>query len=180
MKKSLRTIFIGFAVAGLIACGNGNEGEATNKPPVTKETMQQNIEQVEKKAESHTELDLSTANSLLALYSDYAKNHPDDPKTPEYLFKAGRIATTLKQGKQAIDYFERAHNSPNFSKAPDALFLQGFVYETIMNDTANAKKTYQEVMTKYPDTQFAKDAQVSIDNMGKSPEELIREFEKKN
>lgn len=180
MKKIVKTMVLAFTAAALVSCGNGNQAETQEKQTVTKETMQQNIEQVEKKAQGHTELDLSTANSLITLYSDYAKNNPDDPKTPEYLFKAGRIATTLRQGKQAVDYFQRAYSYPNFEKAPDALFLQGFVYESVMNDTTNAKRVYEEVMAKYPDTQFAQDAKASIDNLGKTPEELIREFEKKN
>jgi hypothetical protein len=32
----------------------------------------------------------------------------------------------------------------------------------------------------YPDNEFADDAAISIENMGKTPEELIREFEAKN
>lgn len=183
MRRLVRTIIFGIAAAAMVSCSNnsGNEeGAADGKPPITKEVLQKNIEEVEKKAQAHTELDLATANSLLALYSDYAKNNPEDPKTPEYLFKAGRIATTMKLGKQAVQYFEQAYSYKDFDKAPDALFLKGFVYESVLNDTANARKTYEEVITKYPDSHLANDAKASIENMGKTPEELIREFEKKN
>lgn len=183
MKRLVRTVVFAIAVSALAACGNdsGKENEASNeRPAVTKKVMQKNIEEVEKKAQSHTELDLATANSLIALYSDYARNNPDDPKTPEYLFKAGRIATTLRQGNQAVEYFDRAYSYEGFDKAPDALFLKGFVYESVLNDTANARKVYQEVIAKYPETSLANDAKASIDNLGKTPEELIREFEKKN
>jgi outer membrane protein assembly factor BamD (BamD/ComL family) len=34
------------------------------------------------------------------------------------------------------------------------------------------------VIEKYPESQLAKDAQASINNLGKSVEELVREFEK--
>lgn len=182
MKKVLGFVASVMSIA-MLSCGDGNneESKTAEQPKVTKESIAGDIATLEAKAESHTQLDYSTANSLIAAYADYAKNFPDDPQTPEYLFKAGRIATTMRQSKQAIDFYKTVYTKyPDFNKAPDALFLQGFVYESQLNDTAKAKAVYSEVIEKYPKTRLAEDARASIDNMGKSPEELIKEFEKKD
>lgn len=54
----------------------------------------------------------------------------------------------------------------------------GFVYENDLNDLENAKQTYEAFLQKYPnDPDFADDAQMALKNLGKSPEELIKEFE---
>ena len=51
------------------------------------------------------------------------------------------------------------------------------VYENYLGDLDNAKMIYLEFLEKYPDNEFADDAEISIQNLGKSPEELIRQFE---
>lgn len=43
-----------------------------------------------------------------------------------------------------------------------------------------ARKLYTEVVEKYPNERIALDAKLCIQHLGKSDEELIREFEKKS
>ena len=57
--------------------------------------------------------------------------------------------------------------------------MKGYVYENEIGDLNAAKKIYEDFIAKYPDDEFADDAAVSIKNLGKSPEELIKEFEEK-
>jgi TolA-binding protein len=162
------------------ACGNGNEN-ATEEVKMTKEVMEAQIDSMEAKLHAKPEIDYATANATVSLYADFAKNFPDDPKTPDYLFKAGEISSSLQNGKQAVNFFNTVYTKyPNYDKAPYCLFLQGFVYESQLNDTAKAKELYRQVIEKYPNDKLAEDAKASIDNMGKPLEELIREFEKKN
>jgi len=177
MKKF---ILISFASLMLFACGNGNENKA-DEAKMTKEKYQAQIDSIEAKLHAKPEMDMATAGTAISLYADYTKNFPDDPKTPEYLFKAGEISSSIKQGPQAIEFFNQAYTKyPNFDKAPYALFLQGFIYESQLNDTAKAKKIYNQVIEKYPNERVAEDAKASIQNMGKTDEELLREFEKMN
>lgn len=174
MKKLI--LYAGMLV--LAACGNGNQ-EETGK--MTKEKMQAQIDSMEAKLYAKPEMEMASANATIVLYAEFAKNFPDDPKTPDYLFKAGEISSSMRQGKQAIDYFNTVYTKyPTYSKLPYALFLQGYIYESQLNDTAKARAVYEEVIRKYPNERIAEDAKASIDNMGKTPEELIREFEKKN
>ena len=125
-------------------------------------------------------VDRTKARELIQLYTEFADNFPDDQEAPGMLFKAGDMAMNLNMANQAIDIFDRIMaNYPDFDKAPQCLFLKAYVYENDLRDLDMAKKLYEEFLEKYPDDEFADDAQISIQNLGKSPEELIREFEEK-
>jgi TolA-binding protein len=94
------------------------------------------------------------------------------------LFKAGDLAMNLGMGQKAISFFDRIlKDYPDFEKVPQSLFLKGYIYENEIGDLNTAKKIYEDFLQKYPDDEFADDAEVSIKNLGKSPEELIKEFE---
>jgi TolA-binding protein len=66
-----------------------------------------------------------------------------------------------------------------YKKMPETIFLLAFVYENQMNNEKMATELYQRFMTDYPEHTLYKDAKASIDNMGKSLEELIKSFEEK-
>jgi outer membrane protein assembly factor BamD (BamD/ComL family) len=177
----MRSLLLAGSFAALLMMASCGNGEKTEDGKMTKEKMEANIDTMEAKLHAKPEMDLSTASATVALYADYANNFPDDPKTADYLFKAGEISSSMRQGKQAIGFFNTVYTKyPKYEKAPYSLFLQGFIYESQLNDTTKAKEIYKQVIEKYPNERIAEDAKASIDNMGKSPEELIREFEKKN
>jgi TolA-binding protein len=123
-------------------------------------------------------IDRQKANDLIKLYIAFTDEFPGDDDTPDYLFKAGDMAMNLSMPQKAIQIFDRIlKDYPDFEKAPQCLFLKGYVYENEIGDLNAAKKIYEDFIAKYPDDEFADDAAVSIKNLGKSPEELIKEFE---
>jgi outer membrane protein assembly factor BamD (BamD/ComL family) len=126
-------------------------------------------------------IDQKKAKELITAYISFADEFPKDKKTPDYLFKAGDMTMNLNMPQQAIQVFDRIiKDYPDFEKAPQCLFLKGYVYENEIGDLNTAKKIYEEFIAKYPNDEFADDAAVSIKNLGKSPEELIKEFEAKS
>jgi len=125
-------------------------------------------------------LDKEKAQTLVTAYISYADEFKKDTETPQYLFKAGDLTMNLNMPQKAIMVFDRIlKDFPDFEKAPQCLFLKGYIYENEIHDLNTAKKIYEEFLQKYPDDEFADDAEVSIKNLGKSPEELIKEFENK-
>ncbi len=123
-------------------------------------------------------IDRTQANELIGLYIAYTDEFPEDTEAAEYLFKAGDMAMNLNMPRKAVQVFDRILNDyPNFEKTPQCLFLKGYVYENNLGDLQTAKEIYEEFIEKYPDDEFADDAEVSIKNLGKTPEELIKEFE---
>ncbi len=117
--------------------------------------------------------------TAVSSYLDYAEALPTDAKTPGYLFQAAELQRTLKQYPEAIKSYEKIYNDhSDHAKAAQSLFLMGFSYENDLKDLDKAKELYNEFLQKYPKHELADDVQFSISNLGKTPEEIIKQFEK--
>lgn len=185
MKKTISTLVLGaFLAITLFSCGNEKEGSKNGK--LSREEAKARyisiIDSLEAKAYAKKDEPINSALgfSLVKFYSEFADHYSDDPKCPDYLFKAGDISSNLNAARPAIEYYKKITDKyPQYSRASLALFLQAFIYENQLNDTASAGKIYREVLVKFPGTQVAKDAEASLIHLGKTPEQLIEEFEKK-
>jgi tetratricopeptide (TPR) repeat protein len=143
------------------------------------------IQAIEKEisAEDFTmdEKGIQTANELIQAYLEFAENYKDSPEAPDYLYKAADLSLNINQSKQSLDLYNRIiYQYPDYRKAPECLFLMGYIYENYMQELGKAKEIYESFLAKYPNHDFADDAKASLENLGKSPEELIRSFEEKN
>lgn len=123
-------------------------------------------------------LDPNRVEELISAYLSFVDSYPADTMAAFYLFKAGDVTMNTGRANQAIKFYSRIlEQYPNYSKAPEALFLQGYVYENNLGRLDKAKAIYEEFLAKYPDNDFADDAEVSLKYLGKSPEELIEIFQ---
>ncbi len=118
---------------------------------------------------------IKTSEELAALVK---KKNPD--QYVDVLLKAAGLAKTVEDPQKAIDLYTKiADGLPQHKKAPTALFMIAFVQENDLVDLAKAKATYESFLQKYPnDPDFADDAQNAIKMLGKSPDDIIKEFEK--
>ncbi|MEA3445322.1 MAG: hypothetical protein U9R19_11435 [Bacteroidota bacterium] len=141
-----------------------------------------NILAIEKQLTEDTSmvLDKKVAMDLTGNYANFAENFPADSLAPHYLFKAGEMAMNLNMGSKSIMYFNKiVKQYARYKKLPEAIFLMAFVYENQMNNDKMATKLYKNFMNDFPNHILYKDAKASLDNMGKSLEELIKSFEEK-
>ncbi|MCB0395800.1 MAG: tetratricopeptide repeat protein [Flavobacteriales bacterium] len=119
-----------------------------------------------------------SARALVDAYIAYVDASPKDSLAPEYLFKAGEVATSLQMGEKAIEVYHRLYTDyPEHDKGPMGLFLEAFTYDNLLKDYDKAKVLYESFIEKYPGHSFADDAQGSLDNLGVPVEELIRKWE---
>lgn len=124
---------------------------------------------------------LERVDELVQLYLQQAEGHPDDPSAPSYLFKAAELSMNLDRPGQALELYNKIiYTYPDYEKAPECLFLLAFIYENTMQNFGKAKELYEMFLVKYPEHDFADDARFSLQYLGKSPEELMKEFEEKN
>ncbi|MDT8392437.1 MAG: tetratricopeptide repeat protein [Bacteroidales bacterium] len=122
--------------------------------------------------------DREKAIELVDMYVAYADQYPDDSMAVEYLFKGAEFSLNLGEGHRSIELYDRVMMEyPDFRKVPECMFLKGYVYENYLGELEEAEMIYKLFMEKYPDNEFADDAEISIQNLGKSPEELIKQFE---
>lgn len=173
MKKSI--LFLSIIIFFAIACNGPQKGNKTEDVSLNKSIQKQEDKVFNS---NQNRLQKQDAMALVNLYEKYANENPGDSLSPEYLFRAADISMNLGQPGQTIRLFNRILTEyPDFEKAPATLFLMAFVYEDQLQDYDNAEKYYELFLSKYPDSEFADDAEISLKNLGKSPEELIREFE---
>lgn len=172
MKKNLKLLLTFSVLLLFFSCSNEDK---------KKEELKKHIEENESKLRSSNNIDNILADSLVKQYYAFSKTYPEDKMSPDYLFKAGEVSSSLNESTQAIAYLKAlCEKYPNDPKAKHALFLQGFIYDSQLKDMTNAKAIYEQVVAKYPGDKLAEDAKAMINNLGKSDEQLIREFEEKN
>ena len=179
MKQSIIALFL---ILSFAACNNNGPDVTVQDPgkPV-RDTLIHNIEMLEQQISTQQTVDYKFAAELVAAYLDFFNNYPKDALAADYLFKAGEVSMNIKQSEKAIEFLKKLIDLyPNYKKASFALFLEGFIYETQLRDMNKAKEIYTQVIQLYPNTRIADDAKASIANLGKSDEELIKEFEEKN
>ena len=168
MNRIKNTIIV-LAAAGLMAaCSAGNERDASEIASAEDALF----------AEDKGITDKAKALELVDMYVAYADKYPEDSLASEYLFKGAEFCLSLGLGQRSIDLYDRVIlEYPDFRKAPECLFLKGYVYENYLGNLEEAKMIYELFLQKYPENEFADDAKISIENLGKSPEELIKQFE---
>lgn len=111
----------------------------------------------------------------------YVLINPDDPESPDLLNKAAETARSLKTFNKAISLYDWVIEKYPASKiAPQALFLKAFTFDNELHDIENARFYYQEFIKRYPTADFADDAKVLMDNLGKSDQEFLESIQKQN
>lgn len=161
---------------------------ACNNTPQPDQTavLEQSLLQLDKEmtAPNGTVADSMKAALFIKTAEEYAASvrstQPD--KYADLLLKAAGVAKSIGSSAKALQlYTSVAENLPQHPKAPMALFMEGFILENDRGDTAMARVKYQNFLKKYPnDPDFADDAHNALKYLGKTPEEMIREFEKMN
>lgn len=174
----------------MFSCGSKNEENGSTNPEgedasnisyMNRNDLKAHIDVLEKSLyEDTVAMDQEKATELMEAYAMYASKHPDQERSADYMFKAGELAMGLNRSLDAIKYFSITYGRyANYDKRPYALFLKAFVLENQVNDYEQATQVYQTFIEEYPDHPMYDDAKYSIENMGKTPEELIKEFEAK-
>lgn len=167
----LFTVLSFSALILITACGGGRDEKLAKIKDLETRLMQDSLKPKDEVA----------AYNLQVAYTEFAELYPKDSLAPVYLYKAANLSMNLNWGKSAIDILEKFLTLyPDHKLASDALFFKGFVFDNQLNDDAKAGECYREFLKKYPTHAFASSAEASIHNLGKTDEELIREFEKMN
>ena len=149
----------------------------------SKETVLQKIQDAENNLyakEGAFQFNDSLATITIDAYEQYAESFPDDSLSAEYLFKAADLYRAKRNFEPALAIYDKIQSTyGDFPKVPQTIFLQGFVYENDLKDMPKAKERYETFLAKYPDHDLAKDVKFSLTHLGKSPEEIIKEFTEK-
>lgn len=184
--KILKSIAIISLSLVLFACGSAggdkDANEATEIVNLDALNIDNLLAEIKKREdvlkEDSVKTDKQKAQDLLEAYIVFQERFSNREQSAEYLFKAGEIAMGLNLTAVSIRCLDKVYNDyRDYEKRPYALFLKAFVLENQANNYDEARSTYEKFIQEYPGHEMADDAEYSIKNMGKTPEELIREFE---
>jgi outer membrane assembly lipoprotein YfiO len=85
----------------------------------------------------------------------------------------------IKDKKKALEAYKKFYQMfPSSKQAPTMLFLSAFIYNNEFNNEPgmldSARRSYELFLEKYPDHELASSAKFELENLGKSPDELIK------
>ncbi len=115
---------------------------------------------------------------LLNAYESFADKYPANSQSVGYLYKAADFYVSMGKPLRGITLYQKIYdNYPNSEKRAYALFVQGYVFEDKAHNYENAQLKYHQFLREYPNHPLAKDVTLSLMNLGKTPEQMVAEFE---
>ena len=163
MKKLLVIMFFASIAFGMTACG---EKKVTTEDLKAAEATLFNDDQSVNEAK---------APEIAELYCQYVKQNPNDSAAASYLYSALEINVFLKNTDKSVEIGNQLVSQyPESEWAPMSLFLLGsYVYNDLLNDTAQAHVAFQRIIDDYPQSDLVDDAEKSIEYLGLTPEEIF-------
>jgi TolA-binding protein len=77
--------------------------------------------------------------------------------------------------EKAVSLFKRIHDEyPKSEYAPSGLFMSAFISANELKKYKEATALYKQFLQEYPDNELTASAQAELDNMGLSPEEILK------
>ena len=105
-----------------------------------------------------------------------------DSLAAEHMFSAAELALAVQDYTGALDYWRniyQAYKKENHPKVPHSIFMVGYTYENILDKKDLAKRMYKILLRDHPNHELVKDVKEILANIDKSPEDLIKEFQRK-
>ena len=159
-----------FSCSLLLACGGGQQE--------TPADVAARIRAMEDSVFEGLNFDKRRALALVDVYKAYANANPLDTMAPEYLFRAANVAKSLHEGEAGIALYDRIiKDYPGWGRLADVYYLKAFTIDSELGHKGEAEAAYREVIAKYPDHAFAKDAKAMIENLQYTDEQLIQRFQ---
>jgi TolA-binding protein len=185
MKKNWLPVFAIVIASFMASCSSKQQSQNQQSTAPAQDTSREALLNAVTAAETNlktlTTIDAYNANLVITAYTKFVGHFPNDSLAPRFLFNAAKWAMSSGQYPRALSFYDNiCAKYPTSKKIPDCIFVQGFIYDSYLKDTAKARVKYQEVITKYPDNELAAQAKAAISALGKSDEELMKEFEAKN
>lgn len=128
-----------------------------------------------------TDTEINLANKAIRAFTEFAANCPNDSLAPVYLIKTAQVAKAVNNIPQAKLVLDKCiEDYSGFKDRASAIFLLAQLYDenTYLNNENEARKLYQQIIDEYPKSAVAASAAGAIKFLGKTDEEILREFTK--
>lgn len=128
---------------------------------------------------SDNKLDTAAASTVEQGIGNFLDKYPQDSMASVYLFELGLLYQKQRKFEQAINAFDKVYREyPDSKHARNAVFLEGFLYANVLNNYDKAREKYQLYLDKFAaaDEKMTSDVRLELQNLGKSPDELLKEI----
>lgn len=169
-----------FCIFFLAACTNNTDSQTEAGTTETNAALKAEISELEKQLleTGDASKNKEAATQIVEKAQAFAEANPNDEETPEMLFKAADVANGLKDYGKAIQLWgEVWREHPDHTRAPMALFLQGFTFDSKLQKGNMARKYYLEFLKKYPEDELAPQVRQLMTVVNTSPNELVKQYE---
>ncbi len=176
----MRILFVLLLSVVLLASCQTDSAKAPSIETMDATTLGKKIEETRNQIynEKDNKFDSQKAMEYIQYCQSYATKAPKDPNAAKYLFQAAETARSIKKYNRALAIYDQIYKDFNsYSKAPQAMFLKAFTLDSEMQQFDKAKALYEEFIAKHPQDEFADDTKFLLENLGKSDEEIIKQFE---
>lgn len=116
-------------------------------------------------------------DSAIEAYRELIRLYPDSARTPEAYYAIASIYQNHKKSynEAILTYRQIVEKFPNHATAPSASFLIGFIYNNDLKNVDSARSAYEDFIKRYPTNQLVGSAQFELQNLGKNPDEILKE-----
>ena len=106
-----------------------------------------------------THTDTARAFPFVRAVQRFAEAHPDHPRAAPLLMDAAGLANGTGWSNKAFQLWGQVwRKHPQYGRAAEAMFYQGFVADTQWGDMPMATEYYTRLIAAYPDTEYARQA----------------------
>ena len=160
----------------LIGCSEENSDKSSSC-----DDLKAKVVNLEKEVANHVSFDENDSSNLMKAYANFANACPGDSIVPEYLVRRADLLRGAGKFHEAIHLFQTIHDGyPHYENRALCAFLIGYIYDTELGDYEMAEKFYNGVIDLHPKSNEAKLATLSLKHLGKSPEDLVWQFQQAN
>ena len=190
------SLFFSFAIYLISACSPAEKDKSTSASPTQDSVTRSNISFIKdckvyesraRKMDStlmqELEINKQTAAQAIKAFTDFADYCHNDSLAPIYYLKTAQVARAIENIPLAKEVLERClQKHPHFRNKPAALFFLAQLYDepNYLNNEQEALRLYQQIVDEYPRSEWAMSARGAMQFIGKTDEEMIKEFDRRN
>jgi outer membrane protein assembly factor BamD (BamD/ComL family) len=106
--------------------------------------------------------------------SDYAEKSLLKVGSMYQMFLVPKMSAE-ESNQKAVEYYRRLFRDfPKSAEAPKVIFMAGFLLANDLKKYDEANLAYKTFLQKFPNDPLAPQVKIELENMGKSPEEILQ------